>query len=284
MTLGQDDSTLKIDSSICWNFDDLEAKIPELKDRDIRNVRVKKISSKLADSIIALGKAVRAEIKVKESSRTHLLYLKKNELEGIEPEILADALQVVVESLIDTIKAHKPSYQKLLQISSERDVLASKVTELENRLKTDPLSFEDKLQEKNETIENLQKKVKEVQKSHQEIERELEESKIQNIRTSQHLTLLQEQPTQQSRNLLSQNSLKVLNHQPSIALQQPDGSSSIGVLPIQEFNHMKKVLSEDKVSKSAQFSKNQELSQLKMQSLKKDQLLNKSRPCLTEMK
>lgn len=243
-------------SEFVWDYQTIEEQIPELKERDIKNNRVKKITSKLAEVISGLGKMIRAEIKVTEGNRAHLLSLPKQQLEKMEPEILAEAFGVVAESLLHAIVGYKPSYQKLLQLNVERDVNEKRkeeaMQELANTKQLLQKNMSEFAREKSELLTTLFERDLKIK----ELEKEVEGLRLKAFKT--------ERDAEQA---------KFGRHETSNSLSRPQSA----LLASKEFFELKKMVMEEKADLALLSNKKREINSLKLTTKKKDQLLVESR-------
>ena len=243
---------------LVWRFEDIEEMIPELKERDIRNLRIKKITKKLAEVVCSLSKSLKAEIKVVEGNRSHLLSMTKEQLEKVEPEILTEALSVVLESLINAVKLHKPDYRKLLQLSAERDATLQQYDELKSR--TAAGSTESvRIKELETTLAGLNKGMKERDEKIKILENENENLRTVNIRLEREV----DQYGKHSRNRHELHSAGLT----SSSSPYVDGRK----VEIREFYEMKKIIGEEGADLAMVAGKNKQISSLKALVKKKDQ-------------
>ena len=245
-----------------WDYKTIEEQIPELVERDLKNNRVKKISSKLADVLIAMSKTMKTEVKIIESNRSHLLYMNKQQLEKIEPEILAEAFQVVSTSILNAVKGHKPTYQKFLQLVADKEINQKKLEESEVRFSLEKREVESLLKESQVSQSTLMKMLKEKDSRIKELEKEIESQR-------NHI-LKYERDIEHSRAVRNGGGIEL-----SRSLSRPQ--SGFGIIASSDFQDMKKLIASEKADLAMISSKNKQLNTMKISAKKKDQQIVKGR-------
>ena len=277
---------------IVWDYAALEEQIPELKERDLKNTRIKKISSRLADSIVTLGKTAKAELKIIEGNRNHLLVLTKAELQKVEPEILVEAIETVVLSLVEAIKFHRPSYQKLLKLLEERDVSQSELKEYKAKLQSLSEMLEETRHEKQTKLAAQQRTLKESETRIHQLESDLDKAKGKLLRLENEPSglgsrrriggLTSEERSWDRKDRLSESAgfggLTGSHVQPLLGTGTSGGLQQ-GAMAIstKEFREIKRLVDEEKGDLGLIATKNKQISSLKLLNKKKDSLLQKGR-------
>lgn len=234
---------------LVWNFEDIEDQIPDLKAMDVKNTRYKALAEKLAGTVHSFGRQLKKEIKIVTSNRSHLLNMDLAELAKVEPLVLIEAISVVFQSLVEEIKSHRPSYQKMLQLTTEKEVASNKYLDIQARLDTRTVEFGVRVQELETKVELQNREIKERDSKIRALESELEALKIKQIKLEREVS-------------------KAEGTAQSMTLE----NKQIGMKDLYD---LKKALDDDVGGLKGLGSKNKQISSLKILNKKKDQQLIK---------
>ena len=234
-----------------WDLQAIEQEIPELKAMDVRNVKLKQFSEILAATIHSFGRQLKKEVKIVDSNRSHILTLDKPELINIDPAILVDCLGVMCRSLLEAVKCHRPSYQRLVQLSADREITQKKLAEIENRMTMDASESTVRVKELESIVEQHIREKKEKDVRIRALEADIQTMKMKQMKLEREVDI--------SRAELTMKSFTLDNKQ----------------ISMKDMYEMKKALDEDYGTMNQISSKNKQISSLKIMNKKKDQQLIK---------
>lgn len=234
----------------------IEEEIPELKERDIRNVRLKKLTAQLAEVVSGLGASLRKEITIVATNRSHLLTMTKVELSKTEPEILVEALEVVCKSLLEAVKQHRPSYEKILKLTSKKEVAEHQLADCQSRLAKELQISEDRCKFLETKTEQATSILKERENKIRVLEQEAEALRMRIIRLEREVDH---------------------SYVPKGETTHKSMSAFDRMTDVRELYELKKIINEEKSDMNVVAGKNRQITSLKIINKKQDQQIIKGR-------
>ena len=204
--------------------------------------------------VASLGVALRKEITIVASNRSHLLSMTQAELSKTEPELLIEGLGVACRSLLEAVKGHRPSYERLLKVAAERDVNWKQLSECQTRLDRENQNHEGRCRLLEAKLDQAIQGLKEKDQKIRSLEQETEVLRIKIIKLEREVDV-----SHMSKGENTHKSLSAFDR----------------VVDIRELYELKKIINEEKNDMNVVAAKNKQISSLKMLNKKKDQALVK---------